>query len=129
MVAGEHIVHEELPYDPATHYAITALDSGYLLIAECRPSAIHIHEAASGREVGTLTHLDLQAAEDEYVYGMRYSHEDNVLHLCTGDGHKIRSLHAYRVSTGISISYRTAQMPVQHYLTNLTYPWFCINLT
>jgi hypothetical protein len=119
MVAGEHIVYEELMYAPAPRSAITALDSGYVLIAECRPPMIHIHEAASGREVGTWTHLDLQVAEeDEIVHGMRYSHEDNVLHLCTGDLYNIHSLHAYRVST--AIRYHTdLRLPVQHYLTNL----------
>ena len=101
IIAGRHILHRKLGYAPEGYSAITSCPSGHLLIAEFSlPAIIHIHEL-SRREVGRFTHQDLQLEDDVRVYGICYSHEDGVLHVCVGEYNNIKSLHAYRVSVEV----------------------------
>ena len=97
VIAGKHLLHRDLDYQPATFHAITSTMSEHMLVAShYTEDGIHIY-TAQGDHVGTL---DLGLQKDVFIQGIQCNN-DGLLHVVVGGNYTATDLYAYRVSPNI----------------------------
>ena len=93
-IAGEHIQHQTLPYQPKSYNGVTATPY-HIIVAQYNPPALMIH-SWSGDLLQTITEQELGLQGRDYVHAVQCG-EDGVLHMATGPSYSVHSLHAFRV--------------------------------